>query len=146
VLLEIRATLTLFPQDEVAARLQEGLRAVSTDGPSAEESARLDQQLLAEGSYYIVSLQYLVEAGGAAWPTDRSASSYDNDARAELAELQTELFATVAARRDPLPLLQRVQQINALTEGSPEGLEAGDFFAGRDAVVADALRRRTGRG
>src|SRR5690606_21796403 len=59
----VRATFDVVPREELGADLE--AQAVRWDGapPSAAELADIDQQLLAEASYYIVSLSYLVQVG-----------------------------------------------------------------------------------
>jgi hypothetical protein len=139
VLLQLRVHFDTIEQDDAVQILAEDARAIANEGPSLEAASRLDTDLLAEGSYYIVSLKYLIEAGGAIWPTDRAESTYVNDALAKLSELQAQLLATVSDGSDPLPIFMALDQINAWTEGYTEVSPDLDFFTGRDALVEAAL-------
>lgn len=141
VLLMIRSTFNLLLPDEVPRVLAADLRRIGAAGPSEEESLQLDRDLLAEGSYYLVSLRYLAEAGGAVWPSDRPESSYASAALVKLDALQDRLIEAIEQRSDPLPILQEAQAILALTEGYsnvPRGL---DRFADRDVIVQDVLEK-----
>ena len=139
VLLQLRVHFDTIEQDDAAQILEQDAKAIARQGPSLEASSQLDTDLLAEGSYYIVSLKYLIEAGGAIWPTDRAESTYVNDALAKLGDLQAQLLATASDGSDPLPVFMALDQINAWTEGYTDVPTDLDFFSGRDALVEAAL-------
>lgn len=137
VLLLVRQTFTLLDTAGVVRELAASnvRRRIGQRAPAEAEHLALDRGLLAEGSYYLVSLRYLILAGGAAWPADRPARSYDNDAIVKLDALQKRLFEAVATRADPLPIFLEAQEIWALTEGYKEVPEQLDVFGHRDELV-----------
>lgn len=139
LLLQLRVHFDAIEQDDAARILAEDAKAVAEQGPSLQAISQLDTDLLAEGSYYIVSLKYLIEAGGAIWPTDRAESTYVNDALAKLGELQAQLLAAATDGSDPLPVFMALDQINAWTEGYTDVPADLDVFSGRDALVEAAL-------
>jgi hypothetical protein len=138
VVLMIRSSFDVVAVEDVAGLLLDAAEGIGIE-VSAEASETLDQQLLTEGGYYLVSLRYLALSGGAAWPEDRSEGSYVRDAVLELEGLEAALVTSVRERRDPLPILLEAQRIRALTEGYPEVPEALQRFAGRDELVTAAL-------
>jgi hypothetical protein len=142
VLLMIRATFDLVADEEVPQLLAADLQRLEGNGPAEHELARLDRELLAEGSYYLVSLRYLAEVGGAVWPADRPESAYANDALVALEALQQRLIKAVNSRADPLPIFEQAQAILALSEGFVRVPADMDHFAGRDAIVAQLLASR----
>ncbi|MDP1730130.1 MAG: hypothetical protein Q8L54_02925 [Devosia sp.] len=139
VLLLIRATFNLLADDEVPRALEADAARIGANGPGEGELARLDRDLLAEGSYYLVSLRYLAELGGAAWPGDRPESSYANDALVRLDVLQDQLLEAVETRSDPLPIFAQAQDIMALSEGFAKVPARLERFARRDAIVERVL-------
>lgn len=139
LLLQIREHFSLLDADGVRSELAQSLDRHEFVGPSENDQIALDRALLAEGSYYLVSLRYLILAGGAAWPTDRPARSYENDAIVTLEALQERLFESVATRSDPLPIFLEAQRIWALTEGYVDVPEHLDVFGHRDELVEEAL-------
>lgn len=138
-LLMIRASFDVVPHDQVTAELAAEVRRLGANGPAEHDLARLDRDLLAEGSYYLVSLRYLATLGGAIWPADRPERFYVNDALIRLEALQERLIETVEMRADPLPVLKEAQAIHALTEGLAEVPEELDYFDQRDAIVEEVL-------
>jgi hypothetical protein len=139
VLLMIRATFNLLLDADVARELEADAGLLGARGPSEDELVRLDRDLLAEGSYYLVSLRYLTEVGGAAWPSDRPEIAYSNDALAQLDDLQDQLLEAVESRGDPLPILVQAQDILALSEGFTEVPPRLEHFAHRDAIVEGVM-------
>jgi hypothetical protein len=139
VLLMIRASFDVVQYDTVPDILAAEARRLGAGGPSEHDLARLDRDLLAEGSYYLVSLRYLAATGGAIWPADRPERFYVNDALVRLEALQEQLIEAVEARADPLPILKEAQAIHGLTEGLAEVPEALDYFGRRDVIVEEAL-------
>jgi hypothetical protein len=141
VALLIRETFNLINTDEVLRQLTSATRRLGTSGPTEADHVALDRALLAEGSYYLVSLRYLIQAGGAAWPADRPARFYENDALVRLDALQERLFEAVETRADPLPIFLEGQAIWALTDGYEQVPEQLDVFGHRDALVEAAMAR-----
>lgn len=141
VLLMIRATFDVIQNQEIPSLLAQDLRRIGASGPTEEDLAALDTDLLMEASYYIVTLRYLIEVGGGLWPSDRPESTYVNDAIVRLRTLTTELIDAVNDRADPLSIMRQVDEITAWTEGYAEPPPELDHFAGRDAIVDEALRK-----
>jgi len=139
VLLMIRATFDLLLDEDVPRELAADITRIGAAGPSEGQSALLDRDLLAEGSYYLVSLRYLAETGGAVWPGDRPESSYTNDALVMLDGLQDRLIDAINERTDPLPIFEEAQTILALTEGFSRVPASLDHFGGRDSIVEEVL-------
>ena len=137
VLLMIRATFSTISRDEIRTTLADDLDRLGAEGPSPADLAKLDRDLTLEGGYYLVSLKYLVASGGAAWPTDKSESTYQNDATVMLDALETHLLNTIEVGADPLPTLRDAQKILALSEGHKDVPPALDFFSSRDEIVAE---------
>lgn len=120
----VRATFDVISRDDLDGALKDELARWGGAAPSSAELADIDQQLLAEASYYIVSLSYLVQVGGAVFPGDKAEAVYANDTISRLEDLRRQLFEDVAAGTSVLPVLSEVERIRALTEGyasMPEG-------------------------
>ncbi len=139
VLLMIRSSFDVIAVEEVAGRLTAEAMRVGAAGPREDDQARLDRELMAEASYYFVSLQYLTTVGGAVWPGDRPEIHYVNDALVALESLTSRLQESVRERTDPLPLLEEAQRILVLTEGYRDVPPERDRFGGRDELVTAAL-------
>jgi hypothetical protein len=140
VLLLIRANFNVLPESEIVPSLEGDLKRIGAKGPSERDEVELDNGLTAEGSYFLVSLRYTIEAGGAAWPKDRSEKSYEADSLARLDTLQDQLIADVASGVDPLPVMAAAQSIWALTNGMTAVAADTDFTAKRDTMVQEALK------
>jgi hypothetical protein len=134
----LRAMFNIVPADSVLGLLAKDAQSVVTWGPSEHELAQLDIDLLAEGSYLLVSLLYLTEVGGANWPSDRPERAYANDAREKLKALQEELLAAIAVRSDPISIFREADVICWRTEGYQTAPEKGHFDA-RDELMAQSL-------
>jgi hypothetical protein len=139
VLLLLRARFDVIPRGQVPDVLAAEARRIGAAGPNAVDLEQLDRDLLAEGSYYIVSLRYLAQLGGAVWPDDRPERFYVNDALVKLDALQLRLLQAVESREDPLPIFLQLQEIDAQTEGYIELPRERDWFSGRDQLVKDVL-------
>jgi hypothetical protein len=139
VLLMIRTTFNVVAEADVESLLEQDLKRIGGAGPSQADLVRLDRDLVAEGSYYLVSLKYTIEAGGAVWPTERPERNYENDALAVLDSLQDQLIDDVETGADPLPVFVKAQQILALTNGEKDVPASADRFGRRDALVKQAL-------
>lgn len=142
----IRATFDIVAPGDIEAALEEQALRWGNKAPPPEALAELDQQLLAEASYYLVSLSYLTQVGGAAFPSDKAEMVYANDTIAKLDDLRRELFDAIGNGGDILPVLTELERIRALTEG--HATQPADFgiFAVHDALldgVLDKLERGT---
>jgi hypothetical protein len=135
----IRAMFDVLPRDSVSLQLGQDLYDLGADGPSEQDQLALDADLLAEGSYLIVSLRYLVQGGGALWPPAESQEGYETEALKRLHGLQADLSRMVDERDDPLPLLLDLDEIYALTEGYASIPPELDHFGQRDALVQQAI-------
>jgi hypothetical protein len=140
VLLLIRASFNVLPDSEIVPTLEDDLKRIWAKGPTEKDLIELDNDLIAESSYYLVSLRYTIEAGGAAWPKDRPEKSYEADSLARLKTLQDQLLADITSGTDPLPVLAAAQSIWALTNGMVAVPSASQFAARRDNSVAEALK------
>jgi hypothetical protein len=144
-LLMIRATFDVVDKADLEAELADELRIWGGQAPSIDARADLDRQMLAEGSYYLISLSYTVKVGGAAFPDDKAEMVYANDAIVELDALQAKLADTIVEGGDTLPILQRAEQIRALTEGHSE--MPADFGVFKDhAAILDRAIETAARG
>lgn len=139
----IRATFDVISRDDLESALRDRLAFWGNRPPAEPALADLDRQLLAEASYYLVSLQYLVEVGGAAFPTDRPESVYANDTLIRLEGLQRELPRRVAAREDIAPLMLEAEKIRALTEGYADIPDEFGIFSALENVLASVWDTRT---
>jgi hypothetical protein len=142
----IRATFDVVPRDELGAALEQQARRWSKAAPPAEALAELDQQLLSEASYYLVSLSYLVQVGGAAFPADRAEMVYANDTLSKLDDLRRQLFDAIETGGDVLPVLVEAERIRALTEGHASAPDDFGVFAEHEALldkVINKLKRGT---
>lgn len=142
----IRVTFDVLPREDLEAALTEQALRWGKAAPSAEALTELDQQLLSEASYYLVSLSYLVQVGGAAFPADRSETVYANDTISELVDLRRQLFEAIETGGDVLPVLVEAERLRALTEGYVSPPEDFGVFAEHEALldsVLDSLERGT---
>lgn len=139
VLFMIRATYGVVPSVDVPALVADDVRAVGAAGPTYLETAQLQRDLIAEGSYFLISLRYLAESGGANWPGDRAETMYINDAKVTVDALLDRLLDAVAAGDDVLPIMQQADELYSLTEGMRTVEVELDHFADRDQLVDDAF-------
>ena len=135
----IRATFEVVHRDNLGAALEEQAARWSTSAPSAAALADLDQQLLTEASYYLVSLSYLVQAGGAVFPGDRAETVYANDTISKLDDLRRQLVDAVENGGDVLAVLIEVERIRALTEGYSDVPEDFGVFTDHDTLLDQVL-------
>jgi hypothetical protein len=135
----VRATFDVISRDDLRGALEEQAARWSAVAPSAAELADLDQQLLTEASYYLVSLNYLVQAGGAVFPGDRAEMVYANDTISKLDDLRRQLVDAVENGGDVVPVLIEVERIRALTEGYSEVPEGFGVFTNHDAMLDEVL-------
>lgn len=139
VLYLLRAAFDVVADEDVQPQLLSDTATLATSGDAEGAMEAVTQALLAEGSYAIVSLSYLVAAGGANWPTDRSAASYEQDALNLLAALQSQWFKAVEAGTSLAPLLSEIDLVNAWTEGYPKVPAHLDRFGDLNDLVDVAL-------
>lgn len=139
VLLMIRATFDVVEAEAVPELLRAEAGTLDAGGPDANRVAELDRELLAEGSYYLVSLRYTALSGGAIWPEDQPEAAYLSQALVRLDALQAALIDAVEHHDDPLPIFEEAQKIMLLTYGELSVPKDRDRFAGRDAMVDAAL-------
>jgi len=139
ILFMIRSTYGVVPPVDVQALIGDDVRAVAAAGPTEKDLVQLRRDLVAEGSYFLISLRYLAESGGANWPDDRAEAMYVNDAKVTVDALLDRLFAAVEAGDDVLPIMQQADELYALTEGVKSVTSELDHFADRDKLVDDAF-------
>lgn len=135
----VRATFDVISRDDLADSLKDETARWHGVVPSAAELADIDQQLLAEASYYIVSLSYLVQVGGAVFPDDKAEAVYANDTIVRLEDLRRQLFDDVAAGGDVLPVLSELERIRALTEGYTSIPDGFGVFEQHDRLLDEVL-------
>jgi len=112
-----RVSFDVLAADQVEADVERKLVAWAGGAPSEAERTEIGRQLLAEGSYYLTSLSYLIQAGGAVFPDDKPETSYAGDALVRLDALQRRLADGIAAGEDVSGVLVEAERIRALTEG-----------------------------
>jgi hypothetical protein len=142
----VRATFDIIPREEIKDRLEQQAHRWGGVAPSPEAAADIDRQLLAEASYYLVSLSYVVQAGGAAFPDDKAESIYANDTLVRIDSLQRQLVDAIADGGDVLPILAAAEDIRALTEGYtsvPDDFGVFNEYAAILAEVAAELAKGT---
>lgn len=139
----VRATFDVVPREDLKAQLEDKARRWGGVGPSSEEAADLDRQLLAEASYYLVSLSYVVQVGGAAFPDDKSETVYANDTLVRIDSLQRQLADTIAEGGDVTPILVEAEEIRALTEGLTSVPEDFGVFAEHATILAEVMAELT---
>jgi hypothetical protein len=135
----IRATFDVVQRDDLATALEEQAARWGASAPSRAALADLDQQLLTEASYYLVSLSYLVQAGGAVFPGDRAEMVYANDTISKLEDLRRQLVNAIERDGDVLPVLVEVERIRALTEGYSDVPAGFGVFTDHDALLEQVL-------
>ena len=141
----VRATFDVVARDDLGALLEaQGVRWHGAV-PSAAELADIDEQLLAEASYYIVSLTYLVQVGGAVFPSDKAEAVYANDTIVRLDDLRRRLFEAIQSGSDIVPILAEVEHIRALTEGYTSVPNGFGVFDQHDKLL-DAVLTRQAKG
>lgn len=115
-----RVTFDVLPAEGVEAAVEHKLVAWGGNAPSEAERTEIGRQLLAEGSYYLTSLSYLIQVGGAVFPDDRPEASYAGDTLVRLDALQRRLADGIDAGEDVSDVLVEAERIRALTEGFAE--------------------------
>ena len=134
-LLAIRVSFDVLDAAELVPELEAAANRWAPDGPGAGEVALLDNALLAEASYYLTSIAYVVEVGGAAFPDDRPYDSYRNDTLVAAASLRDRLIDAVTTGASVNDILVEAQRLRWLTEGETTVPAASDRFAGHDELV-----------
>lgn len=133
----LRAIFDVVALSEIPDLVREDLMAARA-GVSADEMDKISYDLMSEGSYFIVSLIYLIEAGFPNWPSDRPESTYRRDALERLERHRVDLIRTVLEGGDPLPILESVAEVYWWTEGSKGPVNGRGVFGERDALVEEA--------
>jgi hypothetical protein len=139
-LLAIRVSFDVLDAAELVPELEAAARRWSPAGPGAGEVAQLDNALLAEASYYLTSVAYVVEVGGAAFPDDGPYDSYRNDTLVAIAALRDRLIDAVTNGEPVNDILVEAQRLRWLTEGETSVPPASDRFAGHDELITRLTR------
>lgn len=140
-----RVTFDVVAPDALENKVERKLVAWGGQPPGEAERAEIGRQLLAEGSYYLTSLSYLIQVGGAIFPEDRPEASQAGDALVRLDALQRRLSESIAAGDDVSAVLIEAEAIRALTEGyavPPAGF--GPFAHHSEMLERAVERARTG--
>ena len=145
-LLAIRVTFDILPAEQLATDLAAAATRWAPSGPGAGEAAQLDNALLAEASYYLTSIAYVVEVGGAAFPDDRPYDHYRNDTLVAVDALRDRLIAALETGLPVHDILVEAQRLRWLTEGETAVPADEDRFSGHDALLAAALSQPAGLG
>jgi hypothetical protein len=135
----VRATFDVVPREDLKAQLEDKARRWGGVAPSPEEAADLDRQLLAEASYYLVSVSYVVQVGGAAFPDDKSEAVYANDTLVRIDSLQRRLADAIADGGDVTPILVEAEEIRSLTEGLTSVPEDLGIFTEHATILAEVM-------
>jgi hypothetical protein len=112
-----RVTFDVRAADEVEGEVERRLIAWAGNAPSEAERAEIDRQLLVEASYYLTSLSYVIQTGGAVFPEDKPEGTYAGDTLVMLDTLQRRLSDGIAAGEDVSGVLVEAERVRALTEG-----------------------------
>jgi len=142
ILYDLRVAFDVMEDDAVGPTLKADARELQQTAFFEDQRSYVRQDLLAEGAYYIVSLGYLVRAGGAAWPIDRAGSVYESDAEVKLEALKQRWIASLEGdgSNDLLDIMRRVDAINAWTEGQSTLTPQLDHFGNVEALVTAVLK------
>lgn len=141
-LLLVRATFDVVPVEDVEGLFRRQLDIWGPTGPSADEIDFVNRMLLAEGSYYLVSLNYLIEVGGAAFPPDRSEANYQNDTLVELESLTNQLISRTLDGEIALDVMLSAESIRALTEAQAVVSPELSIISRHDEIMALAMSSR----
>lgn len=136
-LLAIRVTFDLLDAEDLAPELEAAARRWSPAGPGQGEAAQLDNALLAEAAYYLTSIAYVVEVGGAAFPQDRSYHTYRNDTLVAVSALRDRLIVAIEAGEPVHDILLEAQKLRWLTEGETSVPADQDRFGAHDDLVEE---------
>ena len=145
VLHQLRAMFDLVRTEDLQSPVAADAQQISRSGITEEDQQVLEIELLTEGSYLLTSLKYLIEVGGAAWPSDRVEAHYVNDALLILSALARDFVRVMAEGGDPLVLMQQADEIFWQTEGYTEIPAGLGHFTDRDELVRNALERSLDR-
>jgi hypothetical protein len=138
----LRAVFDVVAPSEIPSLVRQDL-ITARAGITADQMDKLSFDLISEGSYFIVSLIYLIEAGFPNWPGDKPDSTYRDDALERLERHRVNLILTVLDGGDPLPILESVAEVYWWTEGSKEPFDGRGVFADRDRLVEQARTEET---
>lgn len=137
---ELRSAFNVMTAEEIVHQLDEDARRLKGGAVSAAEEEVARRDLLEEGSYYLVSLSYLIDAGGPAWPSDKSEAVYAADALARLRDLRYQWVGAVDGDLSlALSILRSADVVNAQTEGETAATGDLDHFGNTESLVQSAL-------
>jgi hypothetical protein len=139
VIYEIRRSFDVITEDEMTDALQADAADALASGIAEEAVAETEDELLGEGSYFIVSLRYLVISGFPAWPEDRSANTYKLDSLAILAPLLRQLRTSIEAGGEASDVLTSAAQVYWWTEGERQPRAEKANFDHIDSRVSEAI-------
>ncbi len=137
----LRATFDVVDVQSLPSLVEADARGALAQGVTVEQARELQTALLVEGGYFLTSLTYLLDAGFPNWPDDRSAATYERDARMMLGELPERLVATLLGGEDPIDIFAAAARVYWWTEGMDGPLNGRADFARRDALVDEAIAR-----
>lgn len=116
--------------------------ALARAAPDGLLAGTLEDDLVTEISYYLVSLRYLIAVGGAVWPADRPDSDYVNDALVHLDAVKSAVLSDEFVRTiDPIDLLQKLEAVYWWTNGEAT-IPVGESLAEQAAGLVDGLLQR----
>ena len=139
-LLLLRERFGAVLESEAPDLMRAKIERFEQGAPQVSDVVALRNDLTAELNYYAVNLRYLILAEGAIWPSDRSVSTYRNDALSTLSEIIGELAAGDVLDIDINHLLHRLEVVNAWTEGVTEPAEDWFSAAKRQNLIDDAMK------
>jgi hypothetical protein len=139
VIYEIRRSFDVITEEEMTDALRGDASSALASGVTKEALAQTEDDLLAEGGYFIVSLRYLVISGFPAWPEDRPASTYKLDSLAILGPLLRQFRSSIDEGSDGAGVLSSAAQVYWWTEGEREVRGERANFDNIDARVSNAI-------
>jgi len=141
-LLALRARFDVFDRSLLADQLLSEQMALARAAPDGLLAGTLEDDLVTEISYYLVSLRYLIAVGGAVWPADRPESDYVNDALVHLDAVKSAVLSDEFVRTiDPIDLLQKLEAVYWWTNGEAT-IPVGESLAEQAAGLVDGLLQR----
>lgn len=145
-LILLRLRFNAVVQTEVADQMLAAARSYGLEATRGKDLIELRTNLRAETTYYAINLKYLIMADGAIWPQDKSKDVYRQMALSQIQAVLDQLDGADVLYADTGAILQRLENINAWTEGvvtPPQDWFSADkrdqmVSATLDAVHADA--------
>lgn len=142
-LYEIRQSFDVMSGEEAADALHSDALLAIAGQVTERDLIETEDDLLAEASYFLVSLRYLVTSGFPAWPEDRPASSYERDALAILGPLTGQLRASLDAGDDGAEILRSASIVYWWVEGQVSPAPERADFTNIDGLVDKAISEAT---